>query len=85
MQQIRGTDLTPQARAQALAMFVHRYTGDHTPDWVRREPDKYPLHFRDDADWLAHTFFWVTKTGRLAARRACISSPTFPFGAEVRS
>lgn len=79
MRRILGSNLPPALQAQARAMFVHRSTGDSRFDHGS------PLQFSDDADWLAHTYFWVTAKGTLAKRASCESHPTWPERAEVRS
>ncbi len=79
MRQILGSNLSPTLQAQVRAHFVHRSTGDSCYD------SSYPLQFRDDADWLAHTLFWVTKRGTLAKRAHCESSPTWPHNPELRT
>lgn len=80
----RGTDLTAEEKAIVLNSYVHRYTGDHRPQWARTYRDNgkpYQVQFVDDADWLANTWFAVTKTGKLDSRvRECFSSPTWPKG-----
>lgn len=79
-----GSQLHPQDRAEVLRSYAHRYTGNHCPDWARTlRPDgsRYPVQFRDDADWLANTRFAVTRAGRLDKRaRFCRSFPTWPNG-----
>lgn len=80
---VPGNELSPEQQARAKRTFVHRYTGDHTPTWATTYI--YPVQFRDDADWLAHTLFSVNKDGSLTRNaRYCESSPTFPFGHEVK-
>lgn len=86
--QVLGSQLGESAKREALARFVHRFTGDHRPAWVRdRRPDgsPYPLHFKDDADWLANTRFHVRLNGKLCeASETCESSPTWPNNPELR-
>jgi hypothetical protein len=87
-----GCDLSPEDRAEVLRRFVHRYTGNHTPEWVirhRREHGNrthiYPLQFATDVEWLAHTRFKVTAEGRLHKGSCyCESFPTWPSNAELR-
>ncbi len=78
MRRVLGSNLPPALQAQARAMFVHRSTGDSRFD------HSCPLQFRDDAEWLANTLFWVTRKGQLAKRASCESHPTWP-GREVQS
>jgi len=67
---VHGNELAPARQREALRSYVARYTGDHKPQWARQpmpNGNAYPVQFADDAEWLANTQFWVTKTGRLAA------------------
>lgn len=82
---IMGDRLSPALQAEALRRYVHRYTGNHKPDWVRGgmpDGNPYPLQFADDADWLAHTQFAMNKRGDNFDNRhhACMSFPTWPNG-----
>lgn len=83
-----GTQLSPEDQWYVLAVFVHRFTGQHKPDWAKvPRPDgtAYPVHFKDDADWLANTSFEGTKSGKLDNRNnACLSRPTWPNNPELR-
>ena len=84
-----GIELDAPERRQVLAAYVHRYTGDHRPAWAQvpwKDGRPYPLQFSTDADWLAHTYFRTTRTGRLDTRAAdCYSTPTWPNNPELRS
>lgn len=88
----KGTDLHPSVQRDALTRFVHRYTGDHKPQWAykpwKNESGKtvyYPVQFANDQDWLAHTIFTVTRSGRLSNReKYCFSTPTWPNNPELR-
>jgi len=88
MQQLLGTQLRPEARQEALSAFVHRFTGQHIPSWATERwkgSQTYPVQFKDDEDWLAHTRFSVTASGRLDRRADhCESSPTWPLNPELR-
>ena len=75
MRQIKGSKMCPKSQREALARFVHRYTGDHVPAWVTAND---PLQFKDDKDWLEHTLFWVNADGSLGDNKDCESSPTWP-------
>ena len=81
---MKGTELSAQDRQHVLAAYVHRFTRDHKPAWAykpRPSGNPYNPHFTNDAEWLAHTFFSVTKMGRLDRRvMHCESSPTWPDG-----
>lgn len=89
MRYASGPTLNPSTRRAALARFVHRYTRDHVPRWAEvplPSGELRPAHFASDEDWLAHTWFAVTKRGRLhEGVRACWSSPTWPDSPELRS
>lgn len=81
-----GSELTPEQQREALNRFIYRYTGNHTPNWVRMSRPKIPpLQFKDDADWLAHTSFAVNKDGSFNRRKThCESTPTWPNNPELR-
>lgn len=83
-----GSSLIAEDRRYALAAYVHRYTKDHKPGWANErmsDGTAYPVQFASDSEWLAHTEFAVTKTGRLDHRcTSCISHPTWPDNPELR-
>jgi len=63
-----------------LRSYIHRFTGEHTPSWVRGVYARYP-HFANDRDWLRGTTFHVRLDGRLDKRYTnCHSTPTWPHG-----
>lgn len=85
MKKVKGTELSKAEQQKALAKFVHRFTGDHYPQWanVGRRDGRllYPLQFKNDNDWLEHTYFWVRNDGKLSEKhRYCDSHPTWPNG-----
>jgi len=85
-----GSDLSDYDKRHVLVAFVHRYTGQHTPDWARvgtwKDGQPYPVQFKDDAEWLANTRFAVLKSGDLDTRFSeCESSPTWPNNPEIRA
>lgn len=83
---VPGTMLCDEDRKHVLAAYVHRYTGEHVPEWVRAAGQLYPVQFKDDLDWLAHSYFAVRRDGRLDERvKHCESHPTWPFGKEIKS
>ena len=88
MKLLLGTQLDYVAQREALARFVHRFTGNHRPQWAAKpmpNGSAYPVQFRDDADWLANTRFHVTNDGRLSSRHhSCQSNPTWPDNPELR-
>lgn len=70
-----GVDLAPQDQQHVKAAFIHRSTGEHPVPAAKGR--RYPVLFRDDREWLAHTRFKVRANGRLDQRaRHCWSSPT---------
>lgn len=89
MQTRKGSELTREDQQYVLRAYVHRFTAQHRPQWaLEKRPDgtTYPVQFASDADWLAHTEFYVTKSGRLDKRRHhCFSSPTWPNNPELRT
>ena len=86
MKTLLGSSLRPEVQTECLRRFVHRFTGEHRPQWTTRPDCKAcPVQFADDRDWLAHTRFYVTKAGKLDRRfDSCESSPTWPFNPELR-
>jgi hypothetical protein len=88
MPKVKGSDLPPAMQRRALAAYVHRFTGDHAPQWARKPmPDgkPYPLQFASDAEWLENTLFSVTAAGDFSKRdRYCRSAPTWPNNPELR-
>lgn len=88
MKQEIGSNLRPEVQREALNRFVHRFTGNHKPAWANkiwRDNLPYPLQFKDDADWLANTLFYVKADGTLSNRHSsCYSSPTWPNNPELR-
>jgi hypothetical protein len=82
---VLGTELNAASQQEALRRFVHRFTRDHVPQWARNGKC-YPVQFASDQDWLAHTFFSVTKAGKLNAHHLipCESRPTWPDNPELR-
>lgn len=85
---VLGSRLTSEDRKFVLGAFVHRFTGEHQPQWARTlRPDgtAHPLQFSSDADWLANTKFVVRPDGRLNHRYTdCVSTPTWPNNPELR-
>jgi hypothetical protein len=85
----KGTELTAAQQRDVLAQFAHRYTKEHIPAWARQpRPDgsTYPVQFSSDQDWLEHSRFAVTSTGKLDGRvKYCESNPTWPDNPELRN
>lgn len=83
-----GAELSARDKSHVLAVFVHRYTGNHFPRWAavpRADGTAYPLQFANDAEWLANTRFAVTAHGDLDRKvRECYSNPTWPNNPELR-
>jgi hypothetical protein len=88
MRTIKGTELDYVDQKHVLAAYVHRFTGQHKPDWASKEwkdGKPYPVQFKDDGDWLANTLFTVKENGRLDRRVSeCQSYPTWPNNPELR-
>lgn len=85
---ILGSKLSAALQEEAKRLYVHRFTGEHKPFWATRPMPSgapYPLQFADDADWLAHTHFEITKKGEFSRRvMHCQSNPTWPDNPELR-
>lgn len=93
---VSGTELSPALQAQVKRDYKHRYTGDNKPDWVKqtwKDGKPYPLHFKNDAQWLEKTTFAVKgKPDKLTGKYTelsksctyCNSSPTYPNNPELR-
>lgn len=83
-----GSELSREDQRHVLAAYVHRYTGQHKPQWAHKswkDGKAYPVQFASDSDWLAHTRFVVTKSGRLShVASECYSRPTWPLNPELR-
>lgn len=82
-----GSDLPKRLQDEALAKYVHRHTGDHPASWAQQPMPNgkaYPLHFKDDADWLAHTKFPIKGRPMVLDNGDCWSSPTYPNNPEYR-
>lgn len=73
---VRGTKLAKSQQEEALRAFVHRSTKEH-------KFGTGPFCFESDAEWLANTFFNVTKVGVITGGR-CESHPTWPDNPELR-
>jgi hypothetical protein len=85
---LKGTELHPDDQSHVLRAFVHRYTGEHRPQWAAnpwKANQPYPVQFKDDSEWLSNTKFAVKRDGRLDTRvKCCVSTPTWPFNPELR-
>jgi hypothetical protein len=82
MKQEIGSNLRPDVQRECLARFGYRSTGNHNR-WLSYG---CRLQFRDDAEWLAKTKFWIRADGGLARNRHyCESSPTWPNNPELRA
>jgi hypothetical protein len=86
MTSILGIHLHRDDQKQVLRAFVYRHTKSHVPKWAKSlRPDgkSYRPQFADDADWLAHTYFNIKRSGRLDHRAShCESHPTWPEESE---
>lgn len=83
-----GHELHPDDQKHVLAAYVHRYTGEHKPQWAnKKRPDgsDYKPQHKNDADWLKHTEFAVKKNGRLhQGVGSCRSTPSLPMSEAVQ-
>lgn len=82
-----GTELSRNEQQYVKSAYTHRFTGDNKPVWAYGEWEdgkQYPLQFKDDADWLAHTYFPINKDGTVNRRQSadCYSTPTWPNNPE---
>ncbi len=76
MEWIKGNKLCGPDRIHVLAAYVHRFTGNHIPNWAKANP-QCKVQFKSDQDWLEHTEFAITKQGLLDLRiKHCRSNPT---------
>ena len=67
---IPGEKLSPDQHKKVLSAFLHRHTGEHTPNWVRTSDDHHTPTHKTDKDWVHdHAFHFNKKTGSLAANR----------------
>jgi hypothetical protein len=86
--QVKGTQLSRQDRAYVLRAYVHRFTGEHKPNWANgtwKDGKPYPLQFKNDKDWLENTQFRIFPNGKLNKNaRYCESHPTWPNNPELR-
>jgi hypothetical protein len=87
-QWVKGSRLSPEQQREAKSKFVHRFTGNNKPEWTKqiwKDGKTYPLHFKDDKDWLENTEFAVKKNGELCGKtKYCNSKPTYPNNPELR-
>ena len=88
MTYVNGKQLTKSQRAEALRIYVHRFTAEHKPMWANEpRPDglAYPVQFASDEEWLDNTDFPINKDGTFCARpSSCRSNPTWPDSPDLR-
>jgi hypothetical protein len=70
---------------QAQAMYVHRFTVDHVPNWAKTAAPNgkfYAPHYSSDAEWFASTKFPPNNPYALSKRdTSCHSSnQSWPLG-----
>lgn len=71
---ILGSHLGPALQSEVKAAFIYRLTREN-PYGLSVQPGIKPL-FETDKQWLASTFFEITKKGKLSKRsRYCESKP----------
>lgn len=83
-----GDKLTAADQHRVLARYVHRFTGEHKPQWATKpwkDGQAYPVQHATDAEWLQNTRFHVRANGELDDRfKSCESNPTWPLNPELR-
>ena len=83
----RGSQLSPSDQQQVLSRYIHRFTGDHRPQWASKlmpNGKRYPLQFTNDQEWLHNTLFAVRKNGQINNKyNYCESHATWPQYASV--
>lgn len=81
---VHGHQLHPDDQKHVLSAYVHRFTGEHKPQWAHKtlsDGSRYREQHATDKDWLHNTKFAVKKNGRLhQGVRRCESTPTWPRG-----
>lgn len=67
---LRGSELDYSVRREVLARFCNRMTVENIAryPYLKSMMDGYRMPIITDAQWLAHTQFAVTKTGKLDKR-----------------
>jgi hypothetical protein len=75
---------------QAKALFVHRFTMEHIPQWVRDRPTPrhsggtadwfYAPQYRSDQEWYDNTKFFGEPGHIGTSRECCSSNATWPLG-----
>jgi hypothetical protein len=85
-----GKDLLREDQGVCLMVWEEkRYTVKTMPEWAETElklGKDCPPQFASDMDWLRHTKFAVTMSGRLDRRvRECREEPTWPTRPELRT
>ncbi len=78
----------PLTLEQAKAIYVHRFTMEHVPDWARGQRcdgSYYAPQYRSDADWYENTKF-PGESGIPKDADSCESSnQTWPLGDRLDS
>ena len=80
---VAGNSFPRAIQRELLSRYVHRYTMDHKPAWVRNpRPDGRPYmpQYASDAEWLAKTYFNVKANGTPANADCYSATPTWPLG-----
>ena len=89
MTRMLGSEMPERARQEALNAFVYRMTFESVRRWpdATRKMRGFRLPLISDKAWLAHTYFAVTKAGRLARNvnhcshdHNCRIGPVLPIG-----
>jgi hypothetical protein len=90
MTYVNGKQLTKSQRAEALRLYVHRFTAEHRPRWANEpRPDglAYPVQFASDEEWLDNTDFPINEDGTFSNpinKDGTFSNPTWPDSPELR-
>ncbi len=66
----KGENLTPTQKKQVISAFVHRYTGEHFPEWASRpmpNGEAYKPTHATDSEWINDHAFYINKNGFLAS------------------
>lgn len=72
MQLIKGSNLTHKQRNHVKRAFVHRFTGEHKPDWASKpmpNGNQYQPTHKTDNDWIEDYAFYVQNNGELSTAR----------------
>lgn len=66
---------------EACAIYVHRFTMEHVPQWARKQRDDgtyYAPHYASDKEWYDNTVF--PPHNPISKKDCWSSSQTWPLG-----